>query len=114
MPWRDAHLVCKWALAKWIEGEGCSSIKLTLIVPAQMYVISSNLLLITMSTHAHKCVEKNVLWRGEMAHSVIQRMQEIDSQMVGKVRDEEIYNLQAPTYLKFDPNQIHNILFMKK
>tara|TARA_B110000879_G_C11176843_1_gene516402 strand:+ start:2559 stop:3167 length:609 start_codon:yes stop_codon:yes gene_type:complete len=32
------------------------------------------------------------------AHSVIQRMQEIDSQMVGKVRDEEIYSLQADLY----------------
>lgn len=32
------------------------------------------------------------------AHSVIQRMQEIDSQMVGKVRDGEIYSLQADLY----------------
>lgn len=32
------------------------------------------------------------------AHSVIQRMQEIDSQMVGKVRDDEIYMLQADLY----------------
>lgn len=32
------------------------------------------------------------------AHSVIQRMQEIDSQMVGKIKDEEIYNLQADLY----------------
>ncbi len=32
------------------------------------------------------------------AHSVIQRMQEIDQQMVGKVRDDEIYNLQADLY----------------
>ena len=32
------------------------------------------------------------------AHSVIQRMQEIDSAMVGKVRDDEIYQLQADLY----------------
>jgi len=32
------------------------------------------------------------------AHSVIQRMQEIDSQMVGKIKDDEIYNLQADLY----------------
>lgn len=32
------------------------------------------------------------------AHSVIQRMQEIDQQMVGKVKDDEIYNLQADLY----------------
>lgn len=32
------------------------------------------------------------------AHSVIQRMQEIDSQLVGKVRDDEIYSLQADLY----------------
>jgi len=32
------------------------------------------------------------------AHAVISRMQEIDSQMVGKVADREIYNLQADLY----------------
>ena len=32
------------------------------------------------------------------AHAVISRMQEIDSQMVGKVSDSEIYNLQADLY----------------
>ena len=32
------------------------------------------------------------------AHAVISRMQEIDSQMVGKVSDREIYNLQADLY----------------
>ena len=32
------------------------------------------------------------------AHSVIQRMQEIDSQMVGKIKDQEIYSLQADLY----------------
>lgn len=32
------------------------------------------------------------------AHAVISRMQEIDSQMVGKVADSEIYNLQADLY----------------
>lgn len=32
------------------------------------------------------------------AHAVISRMQEIDSQMVGKVADSEIYSLQADLY----------------
>jgi hypothetical protein len=56
-PEKPTWCICKWALAKWIEGEGCSSIAIdcdgTDVCNLKNSYTDYNVVL----THAHKCVQ---------------------------------------------------------